>query len=80
MKQLEYQHRDVVRENSLLILSIGSFYLYFVDACRNGFSGRIEQCTRCYAIIFQGAASSKYAAEMLHMVACLQKYLKGGFK
>ena len=78
--ELESQHRDLVRENALLLLGMGLLYMDFVDACRNGMSGRIEQCIRCFAIIYQGTVATKYAAEMLHMVACLQKYWKKEFK
>lgn len=48
-----YKHRNVVRENALLLLSFGLLYLDFVDACRKGYSGRVEKCIACLAIIYQ---------------------------
>ena len=74
------ERHNLVRENALLILGMGLSYLDFVDACSNGMSGRIGQCIRCFAISYQGAVATKYAAEMLHIVACVQKYWKKEFK
>ena len=35
---------DLVLENALRLLNLGLLYLDFVDACRNGYSRRVERC------------------------------------
>ena len=67
------QNCDIVRENLLLITSLGLLYIDFANACCIGHSGRIEQCIRCFAVIFQTTRSTKYAREMMHMVACFKR-------
>lgn len=47
---ISMKSRDVVRENSLIITSLGLLYCDFADACRTGHSGRIEQCIGCFAV------------------------------
>lgn len=68
--------RDVVQENALVLLNLGLLYLDFVDACRGGFSGRVEKCIQCFAVLFQGSVSKNYAGECMHMVACLKRIWK----
>ncbi len=70
---INMQNRDIVRENSLLITSLRLLYLDFADACCTGHSGRIEQCIGCFAVIFQTIRSTKYAREMMYMVACFKR-------
>lgn len=70
------KHRNVVRENALLLLSSGLLYLDFVDACRKGYSGRVEKCIACLAIIYQDSNAKNYSTELLHLVACLKKLWK----
>lgn len=41
-KKMSKPARDVVRENALLATSCGVLYLDFIDACRGGYSGRME--------------------------------------
>lgn len=77
---ISMQNRDVIRENSLLITSLGLLYLDFADACRTGHSGRIEQCIGCFAVIFQSTKSTRYAREMMHMVSCFKKIWKKEMK
>ncbi len=38
-------------------------YLDFVDACRNGYSGRVEKCIQLFAIMLQGNKFRNYAGE-----------------
>ncbi len=70
---INMQNRDIVRENSLLITSFGLLYLDFADACRTGHSGQIKQCIGYFAVIFQTTRSTKYAREMMHMIACFKR-------
>ncbi|MCJ1349512.1 hypothetical protein MMC31_007753, partial [Peltigera leucophlebia] len=70
------QERDVIRENALIVLNLGLLYLDFIDACRGGFSARVEKCIQCFAVVFQGSAAKNYARETMHMVACLKKIWK----
>lgn len=72
--------RDVVRENAILLVNLGLLYLDFVDACRGGYSGRVEKCIQCFAVIFQGSSAKNYAGECLHLVACLKKIWKPEFR
>ncbi|MCJ1343041.1 hypothetical protein MMC31_001230 [Peltigera leucophlebia] len=74
------QNRDIVRENSLLITSLSLLYIDFAEACCTGHSGRIEQCIRCFAVIFQTTRSTKYAREMMHIVACFKRLWKKEMK
>ena len=73
LSEFSQKHRDVIRENALLLLSCGLLYLDFVDACRKGYSGRVEKCIACLAVIYQDSNSKNYSAKLLHMVACLKK-------
>jgi hypothetical protein len=50
--------RDVVNENAMLFLNCGLIYLAFHDACRGGFSGRVEKCVKLFAIMFAGGKHS----------------------
>ena len=77
---IDMKSRDVVRENSLIITILGLLYCDFADACRTGYSGRIEQCIGCFAVIFQATKSTKYARKMIHMVACFKKLWKKEMK
>lgn len=55
------KNRDIVRENSPIITSLGLLYCAFADACRTGHNSRIEQYIGCFAVIFQATKSTKYA-------------------
>lgn len=72
--------KDVIRENAMQLLNLGLLYLDFVNACRNGYSGRVEKCIQCFAGIFQGSRAKNYAGELLHLAACLKKVWKPDFK
>ena len=80
MKKAVLRKRDVLRENAMIMLSLGLLYLDFVDACRGGYSARVEKCIQCFAVVFQGSTSKNYAGETLHMVACLKKVWNSDFK
>lgn len=81
VKEAIAAERDIIQENALRFLNLGLLYLDFVDACRGGYSGRVEKCIQSIAVIFQGTSSSKnYAGECLHLVACLKKLWKPEFK
>lgn len=68
--------RDIVRDNTLLLVNLGLLYLDFIDACRGDYNGRVEKCIQCFAIVFQGSKQVLYAGECLHIVACLKKVWK----
>ncbi|MCJ1345659.1 hypothetical protein MMC31_003867 [Peltigera leucophlebia] len=57
------KERNICRENALLLTSCGLLYLDFVDACREGYSGRAEKCIKMFAILLQDSKSKNYAAE-----------------
>ena len=74
------QRRDVIHENALVLLNLELLYLDFADACRGGYSARVEKCVRCFAVVFQGSSAKNYVGETLHLVACLKKLWKPEFK
>ena len=76
IKQGTNDERNLVRENALRLLNLGLLYLDFVNACRNGYSGRVEKCIQLFATVFQGSAAINYAGECLHLVACLKRVWK----
>ena len=64
---------NIVRENSLIITSIGLLYLNFANICYTNYSERIEQCIDYYAIIFQSTKSSKYSCKIMDIVVYFKK-------
>jgi hypothetical protein len=72
--------RDIVNENALLFLQCALVYQDFHEACRDGFSGRVEKCIELFALMFQGTKFRHYAADCLHLVACLKHIWKPEFK
>ena len=72
-ESLKFEYRDVICENSLLLLSYGFLYLDFDDACHKGYSSQIEQCLQVLAILIQDTKTSNYAGELIHLIACLKK-------
>jgi hypothetical protein len=72
--------RDIVNENAMLLLTCGLIYLDFYHACREGFSGRVEKCIKMFATMFAGGKHSNYAAECIHLVACLARMWQPEFK
>lgn len=78
--ELTSRSRNIHRENALIIISCGLLYLDFRDACRKGYSGRIEKCIEMFAILFQGTNFKNYAAEMIHLIACLKHIWKDDFR
>lgn len=63
--------RDIVRENAVLFLQHGLMYRDFCDSMRCGDTGRVKHCLSFFMTWFQGSTLKNYAAETLHMVACL---------
>jgi len=55
-------------------------YLDFHEACRYGFSGRVEQRVRFFAVMFAGIKFTNYATECMHLVTCLTHTWKDEFK
>ncbi len=45
-------NRDIIRKNALLLLNYGLLYLDFNDAWRKDYSGRVEKCIVCLAMIY----------------------------
>jgi len=54
-----------------LFLNCAMIYLDFHEACRYGFSGRVEQCVTFFAVMFAGSKFANYAAEFMHLVTYL---------
>lgn len=77
---LRSHSRDIQRENALIIVSCRLLYLNFWEACCKGYSGRIEKCIECFAMLFQGTSYKNYASEMIPLVACLKHLWKKDFK
>lgn len=50
---------DIIRKNSLIIISLGLLYLNFANAYYIGYKEKIEQYIKYFAIIFQFTKSSK---------------------
>ena len=80
LSEISPTNRDVVRENALLLLNYGLLYLDFNDACRKGYSGRVEKCIACLAVIYQGSHQTKYSMKLIHMVACMKRIWKDDLK
>lgn len=78
-EQVVLLSRNKTRENALLLLHEGLTYLEFVDACRGGFSGRVQKCLEYMAIIYQGSSTKNYAPETIHFVACFKRLWKEEF-
>ena len=78
--ELSGPSRDIVRENALLLLNSALVYQDFHDACRGGYSGRVEKCIQIFAVMFQGTKFSNYASECVHLVASLNHIWKPEFK
>jgi hypothetical protein len=67
----QFDERDPVYENAILFLQHGLIYRDFCHAMRHGDSGRIKNCLTFFMLWFQGSKFTNYAAELLHLVACL---------
>lgn len=80
LSEISPTNRDVVRENALLLLNYGLLYLDFNDACCKGYSGRVEKCIACLAVIYQGSHQTKYSMKLIHMVACMKRIWKDDLK
>lgn len=70
----------MVQENALLLLSYRLLYLDFIDACQKSYSGQVEKCIACLAVIYQDSNYKNYSTELLHMVAYLKKLWKRDLK
>jgi len=79
-RKLTAKDRDIVQENAILFLNCAMIYLDFHEVCRYGFSGRVEQCIRFFAVMFAGSKFANYAAECMHLVTCLTHTRKHQFK
>ena len=62
------QSNDHVYEYNTLLLSIGCFYLEFIDAIREGDGDRVLMCWRYLLPIFKGAGRTNYSTEVLTML------------
>ena len=80
LSEFSIANRDIARENALLLLNYGLLYLDFNDACCKGYSGRLEKCIACMAVIYQGSHQIKYSMELIHMVACMKRIWKDDLK
>ena len=53
--------------------NVSLFYMDLVNACHIGHNRQIEQCLRCFVIIFQTTKATNYMCEMMYMVAYFKK-------
>jgi len=79
-RKLTAKDRDIVQENGILFLNSAMIYLDFHEAGRYGFSGRVEQCVRFFAVMFAWSKFTNYAADCMHLVTCLTHTWKHEFK
>lgn len=77
---LTSRSRNIQRQNALVIVSCGLLYLNFWDACRKEYSGRIEKCIECFAVLFQDTSYITYGSKIIHLVACLKHLWKEDFR
>ncbi len=52
LSEISLTNRDIVRENALLLLNYVLLYLDFNDVCSKGYSGWVEKCIVCLAVIY----------------------------
>lgn len=57
LKELSAEVWDTVWQNARLLTIAGLVYRDFSDACRNGYSGRVEKCVESCMLMFQVSSS-----------------------
>ena len=80
LSEFSIVNQDIARENALLLLNYGLLYLNFNDAWCKGYSGQLEKCIACMAVIYQGSHQIKYSIELIYMVAYIKRIWKDNLK
>ena len=71
---------SIIWENVLSLLSCGLLYFNFADVYQKGYFSRVEKCILYCVVIYQSLSNTRYATEMMHMVACFKILLKSNLK
>lgn len=59
LAEIAPKHRNIVQENAMLLLSCGLLYFDLADACQKGYTGHVEKCISCFAVIYQSSNNTK---------------------
>jgi len=73
------EHRDRPAENLWLFLQHAMMYRFLVTAMRQGDPGRVIACLHYFTIWLQASNQHLYAAECLHLSACIKLYWSEGY-
>ncbi len=60
--------KDKVQEYAIQLMSLGCFYMEFLDSIKEGDGGRIHRCARYLLPIFWNSRRTNYANEVLNML------------
>lgn len=80
MKQVPAEKRDVPHESITMFMQHGLTLRSFKRAVRDGDSGRILPSLAYFTIWLQDTKQSQYAAETIHLMACLRKLWSPDYK
>jgi hypothetical protein len=72
--------RDRPSENLWLFMQHAMMYRFLVTAMRQGDPGRVINCLHYFTIWLQASNQHLYAAECLHLSACIKVYWSEGYK
>jgi len=72
--------RDILYENSMLLVQHGLLYREFSNAIAMGDTGTIEHCLSYFAVWFQSTGKFNYAAASVHIVSSLRKTWSNDFR
>jgi hypothetical protein len=80
MKSATLEERDMVLENMTTFMQHGLTTRNFARSMREGDSGRLLASLSYYTVWFQASSQHKYAAETLHLSACIKKFWSEDYK
>jgi hypothetical protein len=66
------EERDRPHENWIMFMQHGLMYRFLETAMCQGDPGRVLVCLKYFTIWLQGSEQTLYAAEMIHLTACLR--------
>ena len=72
--------RDILYENSMLLVQHGLLYREFSNAIAIGDTGTIEHCLSYFAVWLQSTGKFNYAVASAHIVTCLRKTWSQDFR
>lgn len=73
IRQRPDEGRDRAHENFLLYLQQGLVLRNYIQAMREGDSGRVQVCLSFFTVWFQATKKHNYRNETIHLSACLKK-------